>query len=90
MKKKLHQLNSTGKGEYYLAQMPQKKFKRMLAQKKVKLPRPCNCLGTIHFAPGEVPGRFTKKMVDRFPKYLRRGGEYGHDKYGPPKISRRT
>ena len=89
MSKKYSPVNTTGRGDYYLARMPQQKFKNICAQKKVQLPRPCHCSGTIHFHPGVVPGRFTKDVVDRFPKYLRRGKEYGEDKYGPPKTTRK-
>jgi len=28
---------------------------------------------------GNAPSYLTKKQVDKLPKYMRRGGEYGHD-----------
>ena len=65
---------------YYLAPLTQRKFKKLRAKYKIIEFRPCNCTKPPHFAPGETPGRFTKEAIERFPKYLRRGGEYGNMK----------
>ena len=61
---------------YYLAQLPQKKFKKLRAKARIIEFRPCRCCNT--YCPGEQPGRFTKEAIERFPKYLRRGEEYGN------------
>ena len=94
-------LQSTGKGDYYLTQLLQKNFKKLCAKQKILHPRPCACLNrlrsleptkiipsSLHFDPSEVQGRFSKEIVDRFPKYLRRGKEYGEDSKGPPRKMR--
>ena len=100
--KKLKPIQSDGKGKYYLTQLPQQTFKNLCAKKKVQLPRPCPCNNLLraisypdkvipsqlHFDPSEIPGRFSKEIVDRFPLYLRRGKEYGEDPKGPPRRTR--
>lgn len=72
--------NRTGERIYYLAQMPQQKFKKLRAKAYYKEIRPCRCGGRTHYHPGTEPGRFTKEVIERFPRHLRRGGEYGHEK----------
>ena len=63
---------------YYLSPLSQQKFKKLRIKARFIQDRPCNCTRPLHWEPGSSPGKFTKEVIERFPRYLRRGGEYGH------------
>ena len=68
---------------YYLTKMTPGDFKKICAQKKIKHTRPYHGVDGIYFSPQDSIGKFTKEEIERFPKYLRRGGgEYEHDERG--------
>ncbi len=61
--------------KYYLVKMSQQKFKKIRAKHNLTR-RSCGCC--YSHDPANPPGLFTKKEIDRFPRYMRRGGEYEH------------
>jgi len=60
---------------YYLARMTAADFLKVRTRAKVYIYRPCQCCYDIP----ERINSFTKEEILRFPKYLRRGFEYGHN-----------
>jgi hypothetical protein len=66
----------TGDLDYHLARMSQQKFKKLRAKARIIENQPCPCSRPVHFS-SNPPGLYTKEAIERFPLYLRRGGEYG-------------
>ena len=61
---------------YYLAVVGN--IKKLSARHKVPRPRYFSCrlsVGQGH----QSPYWYTQKEIEKFPRYLRRGGKYGHD-----------
>jgi len=69
---------------YYLVPLTRSEFKKVRARHNAVHQGYWGVVGQEHSfwsrGGGRNPGRFTKEEIDRFPRYLRRGGEYGHFK----------